>query len=277
MPEAQARLVKVRGVVQGVGFRPFVFRLARENALAGWVLNEEEGVEIHVEGSEPCARRLRARSDEFPPPAARIRSLDVAPARPEGARKFEIRASELRARPAAAISPDLRGLRALPRANSSTPRRRRYGYPYINCTDCGPRYSILRALPYDRPHTTMGEWSMDAYCATQYRDPMDRRFHAQPVACPQCGPHYYLETADALIADDGYAISETARLLRAGRDRRHQRSRRLSPVLRCQERRCRRGPARAQIPQGKTVRAHGGGSRCRARALADFSAKPNSC
>ncbi len=215
MPEAQARLVRVRGVVQGVGFRPFVFRLARENALAGWVLNEEEGVEIHVEGSEPCLDAFVRDLTKFPPPAARIRSLDVAPVRPAGARKFEIRASELRARPAAAISPDLpvceRCLREL--FDASAPR---YGYPYINCTDCGPRYSILRALPYDRPHTTMAEWSMDAYCVAQYLDPDDRRFHAQPVACPHCGPHYYLETADALIADDGVSITETARLLRAG-------------------------------------------------------------
>ena len=215
MPEAQARSVRVRGVVQGVGFRPFVFRLARENALVGWVLNEEEGVEIHVEGGESGLAAFVRGLTAHPPPAARIRSLEVQPATAAGMPDFQIRASRRQARPAALVSPDLPVCeRCL--AELFDPAARRAGYPYINCTDCGPRYSIVLALPYDRRHTTMHSWPMDAYCERQYRDPQDRRFHAQPVACPECGPHYHLETMQATLKGDAESIAETARLLRAG-------------------------------------------------------------
>jgi hydrogenase maturation protein HypF len=183
--------VRIRGVVQGVGFRPFVFRLARTHALAGWVLNGDDGVEIHVEGAgeglDAFLRDLTAQA----PPAAAIAGMEVEAVRPCGVSDFVIRASAGRQQPTVRISPDLavcaRCLQEL--ADPADPR---FHYPYINCTDCGPRYSIILGLPYDRAATTMKTWPMDARCAAEYHDPASRRFHAQPVACPECGPHYRL-------------------------------------------------------------------------------------
>ena len=178
--------------MQGVGFRPFIFRLAHSNTLAGWVLNGEEGVEIHLEGAEPAVDAFIRDLQAQPPPAARITSLDVRFAEPAGFKDFSIRESQSRARPSTRISPDLpvceECLREL--FDPSDPR---YQYPYINCTNCGPRYTITQALPYDRHNTTMSHWPLDEDCARQYHDPGDRRFHAQPVSCPECGPHYFLE------------------------------------------------------------------------------------
>ncbi len=212
---SEARSVRVRGVVQGVGFRPFVFRLAQKNALAGWVLNEEEGVEIHVEGAESglaaFVRDLAAQA----PAAARIQSLDIQNARPAGVADFRIRPSERRARPQAAISPDLAVCEKC-LAELFDPADRRYGYPYINCTACGPRYSVVLDLPYDRANTTMAGWPLDAYCAAQYYDSTGRRFHAQPVACAACGPHYYLEQGVECVEGDREAIAQAARLLAGG-------------------------------------------------------------
>ncbi len=149
--------IRVRGVVQGVGFRPFVYRLARANTLAGWVLNGEEGVEIHLEGDrervDAFLRELRTDA----PAAASITAIDVDAAEPSGLDDFVIRASQGRDQPTAAISADLavcaRCLREL-----FDPADPRFQYPYINCTDCGPRYSIILRLPYDRAATTMGAW-----------------------------------------------------------------------------------------------------------------------
>ncbi len=205
----EARSVRVRGTVQGVGFRPFVFRLAQAHALAGWVLNHEEGVEIHLEGADAALEAFLRGLMSGAPPAARIASVDVVAAEAAGLRDFEIRHSRSGSRPAARISPDLA---VCPECLGELfdPAARRYRYPYINCTQCGPRYSIVRRLPYDRGGTTMRDWAMDDYCAAQYGDPADRRFHAQPIACPACGPHYYLE------ASDGDDIARTAQLLAGG-------------------------------------------------------------
>jgi hydrogenase maturation protein HypF len=190
-----ACLIRVRGVVQGVGFRPFVYRLAVAHALNGWVLNGEEGVQIHVEGD---AAKLDAFADDLrreAPPAALIAEIDVQPTQPRGFNEFSIRESERRDRPTVRISPDLAVcddcLNEL-----FDPADRRHLYPYINCTNCGPRYSVVLALPYDRPKTTMKDWPLDEFCERQYRDPANRRFHAQPVACPHCGPYCYLQTGE---------------------------------------------------------------------------------
>ncbi len=187
--------IRVRGVVQGVGFRPFVFRLARANTLAGWVANADGGVVIHLEGAperleerlEAFVRDLRAQA----PPAAAIAAIDVEAASPTGAREFTIRDSARGHRPTVRIAPDL-PVCARCLAELRDPRDPRQGYPYINCTDCGPRYSIIEYLPYDRAGTTMRGWEMDEACAGEYHDPASRRFHAQPAACPACGPHYEL-------------------------------------------------------------------------------------
>jgi hydrogenase maturation protein HypF len=188
---ASACSVRVRGVVQGVGFRPFVYRLACANTLNGWVLNAEGGVEIHLEGEEigleAFVRDLKAQ----PPPAACIAEIDVRPAEATGLHEFTIRTNQHSERPTVRISPDLpicdECLKEL-----FDPADPRYWYPYINCVNCGPRYTVVLALPYDRQNTTMKDWPLDDYCSAEYADPGNRRFHAQPVACPACGPSWYL-------------------------------------------------------------------------------------
>jgi len=221
---ARAVHVHVRGVVQGVGFRPCVFRLAHAHALAGWVLNAEDGVDIHLEGDdgalEACVRELR----EHPPPAAAIAGIEVEAVQPEGLDQFTIRTSARRDRPTVRVSPDLPICDACLRelfdaGDAAHPSDARAHYPYINCTNCGPRYTIIDDLPYDRAQTTMRRWPMCARCARQYDDPLDRRFHAQPVACPDCGPHYTLRMASASESEseDQPSIHAAARLLVEGR------------------------------------------------------------
>jgi hydrogenase maturation protein HypF len=204
-----ARSILVIGVVQGVGFRPFVFRLARAHTLAGWVLNGEEGVEIFLEGADAALDRFERDLQAEPPPAAHITRIRVVPAKPAGLKEFVIRESRRNNAPTVRISPDLPVcsdcLREL-----FDPADPRFEYPYINCTNCGPRYTIVLALPYDRACTTMKDWPMDQLCAAQYHDPADRRFHAQPVACPHCGPHY---TMDGASEDP---IGRAVRLLSSG-------------------------------------------------------------
>jgi len=212
---AVACSIRVRGVVQGVGFRPFVYRLAHANTLNGWVLNAEEGVEIHIEGTsqglEAFVRDLKGQ----PPPAASIAEIEVQPAQPVGLNEFTIRESQRQGHPTVRISPDIpvcdECLKEL-----FDPANPRYLYPYINCTNCGPRYTVLQALPYDRPNTTMKDWPLDDFCAGEYRDPANRRFHAQPVACPACGPGYYLHPNDDETSGSEGGIRRAAEMLRAG-------------------------------------------------------------
>lgn len=211
-----ARLIRIHGVVQGVGFRPFVFRLAREHGLAGWVLNDGDGVRIHVQGDDEAIGAFLRALPAQAPPAARIDRLEASPAAVQSLGEFEIRGSEPAARPTARISPDLAVCDACLR-ELGDPGDRRFGYPYITCTDCGPRFSILLALPYDRPATTMRAWALCARCAGEYHDPADRRYHAEPVACPECGPHYALHQSGGRVAGDAAAIARAAELLRQGR------------------------------------------------------------
>jgi hydrogenase maturation protein HypF len=213
---AHACRIRIRGVVQGVGFRPFVYRLARRHSLSGWVLNEGEGVEIHVEGPEGALHSFVDKLVNQAPAAASIGRVDVRTTHPNGLSDFTIRSSQLRAAPSAQISPDLPVCAQCVR-ELFDPRDPRFRYPYINCTECGPRYSILLALPYDRVNTTMGAWDMDDYCSGQYCDPSDRRFHAQPVACAECGPRYRLERGCSPVEEAGDPIAHAAQLLRDGR------------------------------------------------------------
>jgi len=210
MPEA--RFLRIRGVVQGVGFRPFVFRLAAAHGITGWVRNGAEGVEIHAEADalEDFVRALQAET----PPAARIASFEMTAVPALGCERFEILESTGEEHPTVRISPDL-PICAACLAELFDPGDRRYGYPYINCTDCGPRYTIVLGLPYDRPRTTMQPWPLCADCAREYGDPLDRRFHAQPVACPACGPEYFLQMGEERWGS-GEAIPQAARLLREG-------------------------------------------------------------
>jgi len=207
--------IRVRGIVQGVGFRPFVCKLAREHGLTGWVLNDTLGVLIHVEGPagaiDSFVDQLRRRA----PPAADVTAVDISAAAATGLEDFAIRTSDAQAAPATRISPDLPVCEEC-LSELFDPHDARSGYPYITCTNCGPRYSIVLGLPYDRPNTTMAEWPLCGTCAREYHDPGNRRFHAQPVACPRCGPSVRLVSGNADALRDGEAIERAADLLRTG-------------------------------------------------------------
>jgi hydrogenase maturation protein HypF len=212
----EARRISVRGVVQGVGFRPFVFRLAERHGIAGWVLNGERGVEIHAEGNADALAGFEAELLAAPPPAAQIASCEAQLAAVEGCAGFAILRSARVGSPTVRVSPDLPVCAAC-LAELDDPSDRRAGYPYLNCTDCGPRFSIVLGLPYDRPRTTMKDWPLCPDCAREYEDPHDRRFHAQPVACPACGPRFRLLRADGSDAAPGAdPIAAAAAALRAG-------------------------------------------------------------
>ncbi len=189
----EARRLRVTGVVQGVGFRPFVYRLAIERRLTGWVLNDADGVEIHVEGDAVLLEDFQSALVRRAPVAARIAEIQSAADETCGAPTFEIRQSRRVEAPSVRVCADLPVCDACLR-ELFDPADRRYRYPYINCTNCGPRYSIVLGLPYDRAQTTMRDWPMCGRCRAEYENPLDRRFHAQPVACHQCGPSYVLES-----------------------------------------------------------------------------------
>ncbi len=188
--------IHITGVVQGVGFRPFVYGLATRYGLPGWVCNTSAGVEIEVDGSpETLAQFVTALSTQAPP-LARIDAVEVSDIPNNGFTSFEIRHSASNPDDFLPISPDI-ALCADCRRELLDPRDRRYLYPFINCTNCGPRFTIIKDIPYDRPFTTMADFTLCAACAAEYTDPLNRRFHAQPVACPQCGPLVHLLVRDA--------------------------------------------------------------------------------
>jgi hydrogenase maturation protein HypF len=201
--------------VQGVGFRPFVFRLARANTLAGWVLNGEQGLEIFVEGNQPNLEAFVNELRSAPPGAAQIAEIEIRATDPVGFQDFTIRDSQRRAQPTTRISPDLPVCEEC-LAELFDPSDHRYHYPYINCTYCGPRYSVTQRLPYDRQNTTMNSWPLDDFCGQEYHDPSNRRFHAQPVACPCCGPGYYLRVGSKVTGGSENTIRRAAELLRKG-------------------------------------------------------------
>lgn len=213
---AQACSVRVRGIVQGVGFRPFVFRLAASHGVKGWVLNGSDGVQIHAEGSEEGLTSFISELELHPPPAARVESVEVSPAHVSNFDQFQIIESVRRDHPTARISPDLPVCEAC-LAELFSPTDARFAYPYINCTDCGPRFSIILGLPYDRPSTTMRDWQMCPRCSGEYNDPSNRRFHAQPLACSACGPRYALKDVGDTFSSDDDAIEQTVSALCAGK------------------------------------------------------------
>jgi hydrogenase maturation protein HypF len=185
--------LRVTGRVQGVGFRPYVYSLATECDLKGYVLNDGEGVTVVVEGEEAALQAFRKRLPAELPPLARVDSLETGGMEPEGFSRFEIRQSHPGIVKSAAVSPDM-ALCDRCLAEMRDPSDRRHGYWLINCTDCGPRYSITETVPYDRPNTSMKTFEMCPECRAEYENPYDRRYHAQPVSCYDCGPRlYYLE------------------------------------------------------------------------------------
>jgi hydrogenase maturation protein HypF len=185
-PALQRRRLAVEGLVQGVGFRPFVHRLAARAGLAGFVLNDAGGVVIEVEGDaerlDAFAAALRAEA----PPLARIEAVSTVEMEPLGVAGFAISPSA-RGAPSTLVAPDAATCEDCLR-ELLDPADRRHRYPFINCTNCGPRFTIVRGIPYDRAHTTMAGFAMCADCRREYEDPDDRRFHAEPNACPACGP-----------------------------------------------------------------------------------------
>lgn len=188
---AQRLRARVCGAVQGVGFRPFVFRLARDLGLAGWVRNDPRGVVMEVEAGREVLETFLQRLRTEAPPQAVIQAVEAEWLPAAGYTEFEIRKSEAAGRRTAVVLPDLATCDQC-LEDVLRPGNRRYAYPFTNCTNCGPRFSIIRALPYDRPRTTMARFAMCPSCASEYRDPRNRRFHAQPNACPVCGPRLAL-------------------------------------------------------------------------------------
>ena len=180
--------IQVKGIVQGVGFRPFVYRMAKRYLISGWVLNTTEGVFIHAEGDEKLLDEFVIELSENAPAAADVKEIDMKEVPLTGIEGFEIRFSDATsAEETTLVSPDLATCDEC-LAEASDPANRRYGYPFINCTNCGPRFTIIDKLPYDRPNTSMKKFTMCDACETEYHDPADRRFHAQPNACFTCGP-----------------------------------------------------------------------------------------
>jgi hydrogenase maturation protein HypF len=237
--------VRVGGTVQGVGFRPFVYRLATDLGLAGWVRNDERGVELEVEGGREAIDAFLARLPVEAPPLAQVERVRVEPQALRGERSFVIAPSAWAGsgRSPHAPSPDASSSRASSSEPSSSeppsndalvvpdsatcssclaelfdPGDRRFRYPFINCTNCGPRFTIVCGVPYDRPRTTMAGFQMCVACWAEYEDPGDRRFHAQPNACPECGPRVQLQVTydDDKANSDADAIAGAARLLAEG-------------------------------------------------------------
>ncbi len=215
---AQGRRFAIRGVVQGVGFRPFVYRLAHACGLRGWVRNTSWGVEIEVVGEEAALARFAQGLREEAPPLARIEALESAPIEhPAPYTTFEILHSEAQAGAYQLVSPDIATCPDCLR-EIRDPHNRRYRYPFTNCTNCGPRFTIIEAIPYDRPKTTMKAFTMCPACQREYDDPLDRRFHAQPNACPACGPHLTLLDAHGHpLAERDEALREAEWLIREGK------------------------------------------------------------
>lgn len=216
---ARERLL-VSGVVQGVGFRPFVWRLARSLELAGFVRNSAGGVEIEVEGRRGRLREFRRRLSADAPSAAAIERIESDPRKVLSEKEFSAMPSE-RGRAATTIPPDLATCPDCLR-EILDPADRRYRYPFTNCTACGPRFTVVRALPYDRETTTMRGFALCARCEREYLDPSDRRFRAEPVACPRCGPRAWLEECRPRIegasapAGSNDCIGAAAAILRDG-------------------------------------------------------------
>ena len=210
---AERRAFRVSGIVQGVGFRPFVYRLAMRCGLGGWVLNDSAGVGIEAEGAAASLDAFAAALRDEAPLAASVTAVTVREIPPVGAQDFRILPSPAGDAPRTLVSPDL-AVCADCRRETMDARDRRHGYAFTNCTNCGPRYSIIRGVPYDRPLTTMAAFRMCDACQSEYDDPADRRFHAQPNACADCGPAYRLLTETG--AFDGDAIAETRRIVAAG-------------------------------------------------------------
>jgi hydrogenase maturation protein HypF len=209
--------VTIRGAVQGVGFRPFIYRLATEMRLPGWVLNSSQGVFVEVEGEKQVLDAFLLRIEKEKPPRSSIHSLEFSVLDPIGFTQFEIRQSDESGEKTTLVLPDIATCPACLREIFDR-LNRRYLYPFTNCTNCGPRFTIIEALPYDRPNTSMKKFQMCDDCRDEYEDPLDRRFHAQPNACPKCGPHLELWDENGRVLSSYHdSLLEAADAIRHGK------------------------------------------------------------
>jgi hydrogenase maturation protein HypF len=210
------RLIEVSGIVQGVGFRPFIYQLANQLGLHGFVRNQAGDVVIELEGEPPSLDRFLAELTIRPPPLARIDRMRWVSGLPQGDRHFRIEASEVNRAGSIFIAPDIATcddcLREL-----FDPTDRRYRYPFLNCTNCGPRLTIIQGVPYDRERTTMAAFAMCPSCRSEYEDPTNRRYHAQPIACPTCGPRLLLADGQGREFEDAHPLAHAASVLRQGK------------------------------------------------------------
>ncbi len=209
-------IIDVRGVVQGVGFRPFVYRLAKQHNLCGWVRNTSDNVEIEVEGNNTEVRGFLSELKTQSPPMAHIEHLRATFSPPIGYTDFLIQDSLSREGKYQLVSPDIATCRDC-RDEIFNPDDRRFHYPFTNCTNCGPRFTIIEDIPYDRPKTTMREFKMCPRCKQEYLDPRNRRFHAQPNACPECGPRLELVDADGRQVKCTDVVAKAGQLLKQGK------------------------------------------------------------
>jgi hydrogenase maturation protein HypF len=212
----KAVYIEVKGIVQGVGFRPFVFNLAISNNLAGWVNNDDRGVNIVLEGSSLNIENFIETLKKTPPPLAKIDSLETKEIKAKEYKKFEIKKSETTSNKTTIISPDMAICEDC--INDINDKNNfRYNYALTNCTNCGPRYSIIKTVPYDRCNTSMSDFIMCEDCQKEYEEPSNRRYHAQPVSCEKCGPKIALyDKNNNLISEDNKAIEEIALKINSG-------------------------------------------------------------
>jgi len=207
--------IEVRGVVQGVGFRPFIYQLAKERGLNGWVRNTSRNVEIEGEGEEEAIELLLSELESKAPPMARIERIDVSQGPVVGYQDFEITRSQAEEGRYQLISADVATCEAC-LSDTLDPRDRRYRSPFTNCTNCRPRFMVIEDIPHDRPRTTMRHFQMCPLCQEEYHDPRNRRFHAQPNACPTCGPSLQLPDRQGRPVAEGDILAAASRLLRGG-------------------------------------------------------------
>jgi hydrogenase maturation protein HypF len=214
--ERVGRYIKVKGIIQGVGFRPFIFNLAENYALTGWVRNSSSGLEITVNGTRTAIETFVDHIRLDAPPLARIDSVQTTESPLETYTSFTILPSLEETGNFVPISPDMTICPDCQRELFDE-KDRRYRYPFINCTNCGPRFTIIKDIPYDRPKTTMAGFKLCPDCLKEYEDPRDRRFHAQPVACPDCGPQVWFTSGGEKLSEKEAAIQQTRAWLRAGK------------------------------------------------------------
>lgn len=207
--------IRVCGLVQGVGFRPFIYKLATSKKIVGTVENNNQGVLIVAEGEEDIIKNFYNSIRLEAPVAASISDVIITKREPNGFKDFQIIKSRSYSEEVTEVSPDIAVCEACLQDMKEQPHR--IDYPFINCTNCGPRFTIIRDLPYDRPKTTMAPFKMCPQCEKEYKDVLDRRFHAQPLACNTCGPHYTLHIDGKEITDLQQILEETSRLISEGK------------------------------------------------------------